>query len=197
MPDLLRYPQSDGSTKVIDPATGETTFENKPVTTPFGKPNVRTVELPGEPVPNGFTVPAGTVDDLVTNGDVAAAAPKPDMVSQQVREADRKTDPPPGYPAGSPELQSLLRLEFRQRSRAMKLFQAAIDAWNRMPQLGTQLDTPDKLDRYFEGLAAFDDLLAVVAVNSDAYRSWQKNVDDSTMANLFFAYVARFGLGES
>lgn len=192
MPDLLRFPQPDGSTKVIDPTTGDTTFENKPAAMPFGKPTVKTVGLPGEPVSNGFKA---TPD--ITEEARQASLPQPDMTQQLANHAEAKKEGPAPYPVGSPELQSLMRLDFRQRAKAMRLFQAAIDAWRNMPAAGTSLDDADKMDRYFGALAAFDDVLLLVAVNPDAYRSWQRGVDDSMFADLFFAYVARFGLGEA
>lgn len=192
MPDLLRFPQPDGSTKVIDPTTGETTFENKPTAMPFGKPTVKTVELPGEPVSNGFKA-----SPEITEEARQASLPQPDMTQQMAAHAEAKKAGPMPYPAGSPELQSLMKLDFRQRSQAMRLFQGAIDAWRKMPSAGTNLDDTDKMDRYFGALAAFDDVLLLVAVNPDAYRSWQKSVDDSVFADLFFAYVGRFGLGEA
>jgi hypothetical protein len=79
----------------------------------------------------------------------------------------------------------------------MALYQAAIDAWNAMPQGGTEMDTPDKLERYFNALGAFDDFLSLVAVNKAAYDSWVATNDDGAFGELFFAYIVRFGLGEA
>jgi len=192
----LRYPQPDGRVRIVDSDSGETLrFDQKadPISAPFGRngdPEPLVVELPADDKP--FKLPEGTTEQARVQ-----AQPSPDMNEQMVAQADRKKAGPPEYPAGSPELRSLLRLPFRERSQAMRLYQGAIDAWNNMPTLGTSLDTSDKLDRYFGALAAFDDMLFLVAVNPDAYRSWQRSVDDSIFAELFFVYVARFGLGEA
>lgn len=202
MTELLRFPQPDGSTKVIDPTTGNMTFENvpkpvEPTGTPFGRPHddlvFQNVQAPADDKP--FRIKEGTAEEIRVNAD-APKAPEPDMVSQQAAAATEKQKAPE-YPPGTPELQSLLRLDFKERSRAMKLYQGAIDAWGRMPQLGTVLDTFDKLDRYFEGLAAFKELLLAVAVSPDEFMRWSKNVDDNEFASLFFIYVTRFSLGEA
>lgn len=186
MSDLLRYPQPDGSTKVIDPATGDISFENKPV----GRSGDEVINLP-EPKPEP--------EAYKTLGEAAKERPQPDAVEELAAQQDkRKGDGRLEFPPGCPEFQSILRLDYRSRANAMILYQAAVDAWQKLPQAGTILDTSDKIKRYWDSMATFDDLLMAVAVSPQEYRQWQRAVqDDSVIANAFFAYVSRFGLGES
>lgn len=189
----LKYPQPDGRVRVVDSDSGETLRFDQNVSTPFGRggdPEPRVVELP-ESSTGSFGVPAGTAEEAR----VQTVAKPPDMTEQLSNEAERQK--PQQYPVGAPELKSLLKLPFRQRARAMALYQAAIDAWNAMPQGDTVMDTPDKLERYFNALGAFDDFLGLVAVNKAAYDSWVAVNDDGTFGELFFAYIVRFGLGEA
>lgn len=183
MPETVkRFPQSDGTTLVIDMVTQESwvegqadqAVEDKPRVAPFATPTqvheADVVELP-------------------------KPAPTPDMTEQLAGEAERRE--PLKYPMGAPELKSLLRLRFSKRAAAMRLYQAAVDAWLNMPQQGTDLDSPDKFERYFGALDSFDQFLRCVSVNEEAYDSWVAASDDSEFAQLFFAYVERFGLGEA
>lgn len=188
MPDFLRFPEPDGSTKVINPETGAVWVEGIPDEVPKAAPRTAPFAV-AEPE-------SATVVELpTTRGEEAKKAREPDGAEQMTAEADRRT--PRAYPAGSPELRNLLRLPFKTRGQAMRLYQAAIDAWNKMPVSGTELDTTDKLERYFGALEAFDDFLACVAVSEPAYRSWVSAVDDGVFGELFAAYITRFGLGEA
>jgi len=189
MSDFLRFPEPDGRTKVINPETGETWFEGEPDDAPKADPRVVPFASPNKAVE--------TVESpFLTNEDVAKARPEPDTTEQLATETVRAAEPL-AYPVGAPELRSLLRLPFKRRANAMRLYQLALDAWNKMPANGTNLDSPDKLERYFGALQAFDEFLESVAANSVAYRSWVDTVDDGTFGELFFAYITRFGLGES
>lgn len=212
MPEnVKRYPQPDGTIKVINIDTGESFIEgvdtdkvnDAPRSAPFGTPAqaAKAVELPAEKQEDPQAKELAELRAEVARARAQELAAKkaelaPDMAAQLSAEADRQAEPV-RYPAGSPELKSLLRLPFRQRATAMQLYQSAIDAWNNMPSLGTDLDTPDKLERYFGALSAFDDFLECVAANKSAYRSWVESTDDSVFGALFFAYVSRFGLGEA
>lgn len=212
---LMRFPQPDGRVKVIDPGTGEVTFEEatveeapKPDTEPSPFDRMRSastadvVHLPepkqeAEPETKLVEAVAAAKDQYLTQGEAQAKLPQPDTTEKLATEASRKSDPLP-YPVGAPEFREVLRLPRTKRAQIMKLYQNALDKWNRMPALGTALDTSDKLERYFEATVAFEQVLEGVAISPEAFRSWAEGdgADDKILLQTFFAYITRTGLGE-
>lgn len=184
MSDVQRFPKPDGSVLVVDPNTGESWTEGSADSAPKDGPRESPFGTPNKPA---------TVVELPKSEDKPAPKPpKQDVTAEMASEAARTTV---AYPAGSPDLLSVLRLPFAKRAKAMRLYQEAIDTWQKMPTTGL-LDTADKLERYFNGLVAIDNFLECVAANPQAYRNWVENVEDAVFADLFFAYVTRVGLGE-
>lgn len=205
--ELLRFPQPDGTTKVINPSNGESWYEGETVDVEADPPQEEAPQAV-EPVPFGRSTdivhlpdpapePVKQPTKLVTQGEADDKRPTPDMTAQLNQQAEKAKAPPPEYAPGSPELINMLKLPFKRRAAAMRTYQAAIDAYRAMPQVGTALDTPDKLERYFSALDAFDEFLVTVSANPAAYRSWVETHEDNEFGDLFFTYIGRFSLGEA
>lgn len=188
----LEYPGASGEpSKFFDTLTGE--FVTDPESDETGPQSNEKEESDRSP----FGTVVKREDSPAVKPDEPKPAPhKQDKVEELRNEADRATSTPQ-YPVGAPELTSIIRLPFKERAQAMRLYQAAMEELTKVPANGTALDTPDKLERYFNALSAFDDFLVTVAVNKRSYIQWVKQNDDEAFGALFLAYVTRFGLGEA
>lgn len=138
---------------------------------------------------------------------MTSKADKPSVVDELADDAN-----PPEYPEGAPLLKPFLQIRPRSRRAEFKRGYAKFEgAQKRMAELqssaalmGDGEDTTERtaermriwaeMDDYYQ---LMDDLMALAAVNPDAYREWSDEAGDETLAAVFTVYARRSQPGEA
>lgn len=112
---------------------------------------------------------------------------------------------PREYPKDAPGLWPYLKLPFRQRARFFAVYRElnarqgdmlALEKKRKAKKL-TEAQMLEQAEELYELYALMDDLLAIAAVDEDAYRAWVMSHSDEEFAELFAAYVERSQPGEA
>lgn len=141
---------------------------------------------------------------------------EPTMVDQ-LAEDTKAADAPPEYPEGAPKFHLLMRLPYRRRAVAMRLYselqaflrahpemqknvdkaeQQATDEQDVDPAETVEVDLAVAADSY-DLVAALDDVLASVAVDPGEYEAWEDRYDIDVFMQTWAAWQAASQPGEA
>ncbi len=114
---------------------------------------------------------------------------------------------PAVYPEGAPLLRSYLqirprsrRAEFKRKFAEFTTMQAKVDEIRQSGALAEDADQADRLRAWAElddMYQEMDELMALAAVNPDAYREWSDEVDDDDLVAVFNVFMQATQPGEA
>jgi len=141
------------------------------------------------PEHGGYTVAPG----LAAQAAREAEGPKPQLSDVIAQDAA-----PPEFPPGCPEFRPLYKLSFLDKAAAFELFDAVEEVGKTeiMPKKGEPVSGRQAAVMY-RALAKIDDFLMFVAVDKEAYSSWEGRHNDTMFSQAWAAYQARMQPGEA
>lgn len=114
---------------------------------------------------------------------------------------------PPVYPEGAPLLRQYLqirprskRAEFKRKFADFTAMQAKVDEIKKSGALADDADQGDRLRAWADlddMYQQMDDLMALAAVDPDAYREWSDEVADDDLVNVFNVFMKATQPGEA
>lgn len=114
---------------------------------------------------------------------------------------------PTTYPAGTPDLRPYLqirprsrRAEFKRKFADFTSLQAKVNEIKESGALAEDADQADRLRAWADlddMYQQMDELLALAAVDPDAYRAWSDKVDDDDLVRVFNVFMQRTQPGEA